>query len=306
MNYKNKERTLLKDNVFNITNKSFSFVDAKHDTQTCDINDIKIVKEYSHENFDLIQSGFLLLVLSALILNVSLLNNTIEIQIIDMIFSGYSRHVFLIASIIPLFLIFEKIIKPLRYLSIKLKNGKEAILYSPLISLIRAENAWNESSQQSFYPNRSTDFDHIVITKNSFSVAEKFESRIMTDEFHDVFNTGYVKKWRSFKISNIMNISEPTPSNSFLNKYGFISILWGTVITAFAYMLFGMQPIAVIFLSQILLSFGLIKFKRYLEFDDLNIHVELKDGSCVLVPGSYNSFGVSQTKIALDKAIFSH
>jgi len=304
MNNESLDKVFLKNSIFKVTNTSLTYVTKsnwrpKWDvTQTWKAKDVESVEEIVPRNFSVRRLYFWLSVLGFVSFGGQIFNFG-ELNIFGMS-TGFSATVVIMAFTAAFTAIHQKIIKPARYLSIKLKNGKETVINTPFDSLIEVENAWSEAVLFGGSNNNSewevSKLRGLEITNNSFSVVSENEPLYITD-------SGRASKWSSFNVSNIIGIVEPKMSKTWFNQYGIVASIVGGFLSAIYFKSFGSGDLLAMSLFTLVLSGILFAVKRLIELEDMNLTVELKDGEKVKVPGNYSWAGISEAKIALNTAM---
>ena len=301
------DKVFLKNSIFKVTNTSLTYVKKnnwlpKWDvTQIWDAKDIEKVEEMVPHNFSERRFYFWLSVIILVMFGGDIFNFG-ELNIFGMS-TGYSASVVIMAIAAILTTIHQKIIKPARYLSIKLKNGNETIINTPFDSLIKVENAWSEANLFGLGNNNPewevSKLRGLEVTTNSFSVVSESEPLYITN----VLKHGYATKWSSFSVSNIIGIVEPKMAKTWFNEYGLVTTIVGGILVSIYFKAFGGGDLVAMSLFTIILSGILFAIKRVVELEEMKITIELKDGVKVKVPGHYNWGGISEAKIALNTAM---
>jgi len=301
------DKVFLKNSIFKVTNTSLTYI-TKSDwfpswdiTQTWKAKDVESVEEIVPRNFSVRRLYFWLSVLAFVLFGGQIFNFG-ELNLFGMS-AGFSAAVVIMAFTALFITIHQKIIKPARYLSIKLKNGKETIINTPFDSLIEVENAWSEAVLFGVGNNNSewevSKLRGFEVTNSSFSVVSESEPLYITN----VLKHGYATKWSSFSISNIIGIVEPKMARTWFNECGLVTTIVGGIMTWAYLRAFGTDDLLAMSLFTIILAVVLFSIKRAVELEEMKITIELKDGAKVKVPGHYNWGGVSEAKIALNTAM---
>ena len=298
------DKVFLKNSVFKVTNTSLTYIKKsewlpKWDiTHTWDAKSIKNVEEVVPRNFSENRFYFWISVVIFVVYGGDIFNFG-ELTLLGMS-AMYSATVAIMVFVAGFIIIHQKIIKPARYLSIKLKNGEETIIQTPFDSLISVENAWNSAVDFGVETNSSEELisNHsLEVTKETFSVWSVEKTLYITDRVREE------AAWSSFGVENIVNIVEEKMGKTWFNEYGLATTIIGGFLASMYFRAFGAEDFLAMSLFAIILGGFLFAIKRVIELDEMELTIELKDGAKVKVPGHYNWGGVSEAKIALNTAM---
>jgi hypothetical protein len=307
------EKVFLKKEGWSVTNKSITNIEksgwhSKFDvTSVWAAKDIESVKEVVSEGFSNRRGLVVLsLILTLIIMNTALGRGFVGWEIGELNFFGmsdnYSRGFILLSIIGAWTTLYQLMIKKGRYLSVKLKNGEEIVTYTPITSLIAVENAWNQASAAGFdggeYDITLSDRG-VEVTKETFSVKSSEEPKYLSEPF----SSAYAPEWKTFNISDVINIAETKMRKDLFNEYTVVAALAVGFLTAMFFGVFGESGKAAIGFFAVLMVVMFVPLKRFIELDEKEITLELKDGESIKINGRYGWNGISRVKSAINESM---
>ncbi len=312
------EKVFLKKEGWSVTNKSITNIEksgwhSKFDvTSVWAAKDIESVKEVVSEGFSNRRGLVVLsLILTLIIMNTALGRGFVGWEIGELNFFGmsdnYSRGFILLSIIGAWTTLYQLMIKKGRYLSVKLRNGEEIVTYTPITSLIAVENAWNQASAAGFdggeYDITLSDRG-VEVTKETFSVKSSKEPKYLSEPF----SSAYAPEWKTFNISDVINIAETKMRKDLFNEYTVVAALAVGFLTAMFFGVLGggftgVDGEMALGFHWVVMVVMFIFLKRFIELDEKEITLELKDGESIKVNGCYGWNGISRVKSAINESM---
>ncbi len=301
------ERVFLRGDGFRMTNKSlkYSCINELSDNKMTmwDTDSISSIKEVVDRNFSKTRIVFWVALL------IIIIGNNVGGDIInwpeDALIRTYAS---LGASFVFIFLMIvfhQSIIKPMRYLSIKFKNGAEKKVESPFYSLIDVEKSWDNAVAFGIEANDEVDTGYlkdIYISKESFSISEKTEPLYVIDSLKSMSG---LTSWETFDLSRVKKITDDVVSQSWLNWHGAVGGLVGVVLTGLYFTFIHESDIGeagkwflVFVLGVIVMMARMVAAQR-----KRKITIELTGSEVIVVDGNYNWRGKSKAMIGLINVI---
>ena len=301
------EKVFFKDVEFKVTNKSVTYQKEIRDFSSIealnvwDSDSIKNIKEVVGTYFSISRIMFYLILFSTFIFLGKYLNaNELHLFGLSTVFSevGLSIGIALMFTFVH-----YSFLKPMRYLSIKLKNGAEKKIQTPFDSLSVIEEAWNKAVDFGITPNdsfESSSLPHTIVSKDSFSIEEAVHRKYVSEM---IMQSGKNSTWRTFSLSRIKKITDGIDNRSWFSEHGFAAMAFGILIVGG---FFRYSPV-IDFVSMGWFSIILVSIMLFVKeqagLGERKITIELDSNEVLEINGHYNWGGESAIKKALNKAI---
>ena len=308
MENNNFEKVFLKNGNFKVTNKSVMHTEvhdlSKDEVEAWDANTIEDIKEVVGKNFSNMRALFWFTVISCVIFSNDVIYAN-ELHLIGMS-NAYSWLVvsFGIAGLMSV--IHQSVIKPMRYLSIKLKNGVEKKIQTPFDSLVDVEKSWSEAVAFGIMENDSTESPSLRradVSKDSFSIEEAVEETYITDA---LMKNGRNSKWRSFKLSSVKKITDGAVVKSWFSDQGLVVMLLGGMMAGFFFKYVPVVNMESMAVFVPIMAVVMVVVKRLVAMEERKITIELDGNEALEVDGDYNWSGDSKVKMAINKAMHTN